>query len=134
MKRYCHLAASNKQLDLLDKEIILILDTARRQVEGPKRGVPYSISKLKAFSTVMYWTAKVKLQQGKNINLQAMEKRLLDAEIEDNTSIKEQVLAIKKKAIEDQKEVVLKKKLRDIKVLDINSIVIEGDNDKTRRI
>ena len=42
---------------------------------------------------------------------------------------------MKKKVIGDQKEVGSKgKELRDIEVLNINSMIIVDDNDKTRRI
>ena len=74
---------------------MLILNIARRYVEGPRRGVPYSVSKLKAYSALMYWRVRVKVQEEKNVNLQVIEKRLLDAEIEDSTFSKEQAKEMK---------------------------------------
>ena len=83
----------------------------------------------------MYWRVRVKVQEEKNVNLQVIEKRLLDAEIEDSTLSKEQAKEMKQKAIEEQKEVVAKgKELQDIEVLDINSIIVEGNDNKARRI
>jgi predicted SnoaL-like aldol condensation-catalyzing enzyme len=39
---------------MLDNEILHILEKARKQVEGPSRGVPYSDIKLKAYSSLKY--------------------------------------------------------------------------------
>ena len=78
----------------------MILDIARREIKEITRGVLYSISKLKAYSTLIYQTSKVKLCHGRNINIQAINRRKADAEIQDDTSLLEQALETKKKVID----------------------------------
>ena len=60
MNQYCTLEASFDQLELIDETISMILNKARKAAEGPMRGVPFSISKLKEYLRLMYQTVRVK--------------------------------------------------------------------------
>ena len=135
MNQYCNLQALYDQLDIIDNQISLILDIAQKHVEGPKHGVPYSTSKLKGYLELLYYTSKMKMVQEKNINLQEMERRKTDAKIYDQMTDIAQVIEMKDNAIKKQKDIVnIGKELCETKVLDINSIIIEGDDEKSKRI
>ena len=41
-------------MDVIDKQISLILDWARKEVEGPIRGVPFLLSKLNGYTKLMH--------------------------------------------------------------------------------
>ena len=56
MNQYCIMEASFDQLELIDEIISIILNKVRKAAEGLRRGVPFSISKLKEYSRLMYWT------------------------------------------------------------------------------
>ena len=45
---------SMDQLETIDNEIPYILEKARKKMEGPARGIPYSKAKLKAYSALKY--------------------------------------------------------------------------------
>ena len=54
MDKFCTMEASFDQLEFIDKTMSIILNKARKIVEGPTRGVPFSISKLKRYSKLLY--------------------------------------------------------------------------------
>ena len=80
MDKYYNIYASTNQLDKIDKSISLILKIARKYVEEPMRGVPYSTTKLIGYTKLQYWIAKVKWYKDQNVSLQSMKKRKIRQE------------------------------------------------------
>ena len=77
---------------------------------------------------------KVKVFKGRNVNLQSMRKKQSEAAIEDDTTTLSQAIEMKVIATNEQKEIVQKgEELRDAKILDINAICIDGDDEKSKK-
>ena len=121
-------------MEIIDREISYILDEARRQVEGLSRGVLYLEKKLKKYSALKYQESKYQLMQGRRYSPQVMAKRKLEAEVEDNAESLEEVKTKKQEALEEWNKVVKKgREIRERELLDLYDLVIEGDNDKSRK-
>ena len=54
INQYCTIEVSFDQLELIDETILMILNKVRKMAEGPMRGVPFLISKLKEYSRLIY--------------------------------------------------------------------------------
>ena len=69
------------------------------------------------------------------INIQIMAKCKEEAEIIDNSTSLLQALDEKRDAIEEWKNIISKgRELRDIEILDINSMIIDRDTEKAKKI
>ena len=60
---------------MIDRQILFVLDAARRHAESLKRTVPFSITKVEARATFLYWSAQRKLLRGKNIYVEKWKRR-----------------------------------------------------------
>ena len=112
----------------------MILNKARKIVESPTWGVPFSISKLKEYLRLLYQISRVKQLQGKTGNLQAISKRREEVEIIDTTISVAQALNEKQSTSEEWKNIISKgRELQDMEILDRNSIIIKGETNKARK-
>ena len=93
MDEQCHNFMSCEMLKLIDTKIICVLSKARKFVEGPKRNVPYSVTKVKARARLLYWKARYKLLKGARVDVEIMEKRKEEAGIETNENLSLQAIS-----------------------------------------
>lgn len=88
-KEMCESGITSKNLEYMDKELTHVLNSAGKHAEGPKRNVPFSRKKVKLTSATLCWKSKKKLLKGGQVNIDVIEKRRCDSQIEDDMHLTE---------------------------------------------
>ena len=70
------------KMKLIDKEFTYIFNEASRHVIGPKP-LPPTETKIKLRSNVLYWKARIRLNDGKDVDVKKMKRRIKDGDIKD---------------------------------------------------
>ena len=81
MARICESRVTLKEINIVDEEITYLLNAARKYVEGPKSGIPYSQQKQMKLSTILCIKGYIKKKKRGIINKKALERRKRVAKI-----------------------------------------------------
>ena len=65
--------ATREELKKIDNNIIYIINTVRKKIEGLIRKVPYSKMKFEKQTKLLYWKAILLLKQGKHVSKDKIE-------------------------------------------------------------
>ena len=77
---------NEQRFNEIDDLFTKALMKATSAVEGPTRTLPYSEKKLEVSNLHLHWKLKVKMIQGKRIDVERMLRRKEVANVEDNTT------------------------------------------------
>ena len=64
-------------------------NTSTKKDEGPLRNVPFSLVKVKKLSAIAYQKIRLRMTHGECINNIMLEKKIIDAEIDENNNMTE---------------------------------------------
>ena len=86
---------------MIDRDIMHVLNKVYENIEGSRRGIPYSKEKVKRYAVLQFWKAKLKQLKEKYISQNKIDLRLKCIEVDaTQVSIKQvqqQIVKMKKK-------------------------------------
>ena len=87
---------SKEKIEMIDKEITLILNKVRKKIEGPRRNVLFSLIKVAKKAEIKYWKLVIQKEKGKVIDEYKFKQLKRYVERDFNKSIEEMIVKLRK--------------------------------------